>query len=370
MADQGSRRPQDPVHQVPRAAGARTRRGSRRAWGGRHIGVALALVVAVSVAGRQAIGAARLPLRIVTDILLAGGSSRLDYESLDDRRGLLFVAHLGASSISVVDVRSNRVVATIPDVAGVHGVLAIPALGRVYASATDDNQVAVIDEHTLRVTARIPGGGYPDGLAYDPRDQKVFVSDEGGGGTDTVIDTRTNRRVATIPLGGEAGNTQYDPVTHRVFVAVQTLNQLVTIDPVSARVVARSALPGCAHDHSLLLDAAARLAFIACDGNARLLVVDLRAMRIIAVQTVGANPDVLAFDTTAHRLYVAAESGIVSVFDEQGRTLRKIAEGFVATEAHVIAVDPRTHRLYLPLQDVGGRPVLRVALLLCAGAGH
>jgi len=369
MADQVPWRLQDPGHQVPRATGAGTRRSSQRAWGALLAGVAVALVVTLSVAGHQAVGAVQLPLRIVTDIPLAGGSSRLDYESLDDRRGLLFVAHLGASIISVVDIRSNHVVATIPDVAGVHGVLALPSLGRVYASTTDNNQVAVIDEHTLRVTARIPASGYPDGLAYDPRDQKVFVSDEGGG-TDTVIDTRTNRRVATIPLGGEAGNTQYDAVGHRVLVAVQTLNQLVTIDPVSARVVARFTLPGCTHDHGLLLDAAVRLAFVACDGNARLLVVDLRAMRVTAVQTVGANPDVLALDTSAHRLYVAAESGIVSVFDEQGRTVRKIAEGFVATEAHVIAVDPRTHRLYLPLQDVGGTPVLRVALLLSAGAGH
>jgi len=326
----------------------------------------MAGVAALLLAAVLPRAAATLPLRTIADIPLAGGSSRLDYESLDSRTGLLFIAHLGAGIVSVFDIKTQRIVANIPQVAGVHGVLAVPVLGRVYASATDDNQVAVIDERTLRVIARIPGGDYPDGLAYDPRDQKVFVSDEGGR-TVTVIATRTSRRVATIVLGGEAGNTQYDPVGQRVYVDVQTLNQLVTIDPRRNRVVARTALPGCAHDHGLLIDAPARLAFVTCDGNARLLVVDLRAMRVMSVQTVGADPDVLAFDTSAHRLYVAAESGIVSVFDEQGRLVRKIAEDFVAAEAHVIAVDPHTHRLYLPLEDVGGKPVLRVALLLSAG---
>jgi len=240
-------------------------------------------------------------------------------------------------------------------------VLAVPALGRVYASATDDNQVAVIDERTLRVIARIPGGAYPDGLAYDPGARTVFVSDETGG-TDTVIDTRTNRHSATITLGGEAGNTQDDPISGRMVVDVQTRNELVAIDPRTNRVVARYALPArCQHDHGLLIDAPRRLAFIACDGNATLLVFDLRSARVTAVQSVGAEPDVLTFDAAARRLYVAAESGIVSIFDERGRTLRKVAEGFVATEAHVIAADPRTHDLYLPLQDVGGRPVLRIA---------
>jgi YVTN family beta-propeller protein len=321
-------------------------------------GLVIALIV--QAAARE-MSSSPLPLRTIADIPLAGGSSRLDYESLDQRAGLLFIAHLGAGMVSVLDTRSNRIVANIPHVAGVHGVLAVPALGRVYASATDDDQVAVIDERNRRVVARIPGGDYPDGLAYDPVAHTVFVSDESGG-TDTVIDTRTNRRIATIPLGGEAGNTQYDPVSRRMFVDVQTLNQLVAINPATDRIVARYALAtSCQHDHSLLIDAPHRLAFIACDGNARLLVFDLASLRVTSVQAVGDNPDVLAFDSSMQRLYVAAESGIVAVFDERGRALHKVAEGFVAAEAHVIAVDPRTHRLYLPLQDVDGKPVLRVA---------
>jgi DNA-binding beta-propeller fold protein YncE len=302
-----------------------------------------------------------LPLQTVRDIPLSGGSSRLDYQSLDEQTGLLFVAHLGASLVHVVNIRSNRVVTDIPNIASVHGVLAIPSLGRVYASATGVNQVAVIDEHRSRVIARIAGGGYPDGLAYDPRDHLVFVSDEGGS-TDTVIDVRTEQRIATIALGGEAGNTQYDPISQRVFVDVQTRNQLVAIDPLTTRIVDRYPLPGCNHDHSLLLDAPDRLAFVACDGNAKLLVVDMRTMTVVASYSVGADPDVLAFDPGWKRLYVACESGIISVFAEHDRALHKVAEGFVATEAHTIDIDPRTHRLYLPLQDVGGKPVLRVAL--------
>jgi len=347
-----------------------TRDRTRPVWGRRRgilplglAGILLALLLLPLLAGVvPRVSTPPLRLRTIADVPLAGGSSRLDYESLDERTGLLFIAHLGAGIVSVFDTKTQRIVANIPHIAGVHGVLAVPALGRVYASATDDNQVAVIDERTLRVIARIPGGDYPDGLADDPVAHTIFVSDETGG-TDTVIDTRTNRRVATIPLGGEAGNTQYDPVSGRMVVDVQTRDELVAIDPKTTRIVAHYALPpSCQHDHGLLIDASHRLAFIACDGNATLLVFDLRAARVTAVQSVGADPDVLAFDTAVRRLYVATESGSVSVFDERGRTVRKVAEGFVATEAHVIAVDPRTHRLYLPLQNVDGRPVLRVAV--------
>jgi YVTN family beta-propeller protein len=300
-------------------------------------------------------------LQRVADLALSGGSSRFDYQSLDPRTRLLFIAHLGASIVTVLTTASNTVVADIPNVADVHGVLAIPELGRVYASATGDNQIAVIDERTLRVMATIPGGVYPDGMAYDPVEQHLFVSDEAGG-TERVIDTRTQRSIATIPLGGEAGNTQYDPVSHRILLDVQTLNQLVAIEPATNRVLARYALPHCEHDHGLLIDAASRRGFVACDGDNVLLAIDLASMTVLSVQTVGSGPDVLALDGDWHLLYVASESGVVSIFEESGQTLSKVEEGFVARSAHSIAIDGRTHRIYLPLEDVDGKPVLRIVL--------
>jgi YVTN family beta-propeller protein len=309
-------------------------------------------------------------VQVIADIPLSGGASRFDYQSLDQQKGLLFIAHLGASTVSVFDTRTRKVVADIPAIPGVHGVLAIPELGRVYASATDANQVAVIDEHTLHVLTTIPGGVYPDGLAYDPVHRHLFVSDEAGQ-TETVIDTATNQRIATIPLGGEAGNTQYDPVSGHIFVDVQTQNQLVAIDPATNRILTRAALPGCQHDHSLLIDGNARLAFVACDSNNVLLVIDLaHEMHVLSIQPVGETPDVLAEDTNRKVLYVACESGVVSIFQEQGQVMRKVGDQFMAPEAHNIAVDQQTHQVYLPLEEVEGKPVLRIAVFrLAQGEG-
>ena len=246
---------------------------------------------------------ARVPAHLETlaDIPLPGGASRFDYQSVDPRTRLLFISHLGASMVTVFDLASGRIRANIVPISEVYGVLAIPELGRVYASATGENQVKVIDEQKLAVVATIPAGVYPDGMAYDPDTQHLFVSDETGG-TETVIDVRSERQVATIPSGGEAGNTQDDPVSHRIFVDVQTLNQLVAIDPTTDRIIARYGLPSCNHDHSLLIDVPSRLAFVACDGNSVRLPVDLRLMTVTAVQTVGETPDVLALDSGWHLL--------------------------------------------------------------------
>src|SRR5256885_729570 len=82
----------------------------------------------------------------------------------------------------------------------VPGVIAVPQLGRVFASATNARQVLTINAKTDAVIAHAPAGQYPDGLAYDPVERHVFVSDESGG-VETVLNAR-GQRIATIPLGG------------------------------------------------------------------------------------------------------------------------------------------------------------------------
>jgi YVTN family beta-propeller protein len=200
------------------------------------------------------------------------------------------------------------VVGGIRDVPGVHGVIAVPELGKVYAMATDKNQMAVIDPDGLAVVATAPGGDYPDGLVSVPEVGKVYVSDERGG-TGTVIDTRTNQPAATIPLGADVGNSQYDPGSHRVPVAVGAKNRLAAIDPRTNRVVGMVSLPGCHGPHGVAIDAERRLAFVACQRNATPGALDLDTMQVVVAGDVGTDPDVLALDPGLHRVYVAAENG-------------------------------------------------------------
>src|SRR5690242_7077685 len=103
----------------------------------------------------------------VRDVPLPGDTSRYDYVSLDSSSHRLFNAHLSAGTAQVYDIASGTIVGEVQNVPGAHGVLAVPELGRIYASATGANQVAVIDPQTLTVTATVPGGDYPDGIAFD-----------------------------------------------------------------------------------------------------------------------------------------------------------------------------------------------------------
>ena len=319
-------------------------------------------------------------LHLVADVPLPGPPNRFDYQSLDPAAGRLWISHMNAHRVVLFDVDQRHVVAEIPDLPRVTGVWAVPARHHVYASAAGAHEVAVIDDRTLHVVARIAGARFPDGIAYVPAGVaegvpeassgagKVFVSDERGE-AELVIDAGTLTKRSIIPLGGEAGNTHYDSVSRCVLVAVQTRGALVAIDPASERVVAHYDVPGIKGPHGFTLDEVRRLAFVTGEGNATLAVIDLRTMRVTQRLKVGDDPDVLAWDPGWRRLYVASESGVLSAFWATGDTLVPLGDERIP-HAHTVAVDPRTHRVYLPLEDVRGRPMLRVLAPMPPPATH
>ena len=191
-------------------------------------------------------------------------------------------------------------------------------MGRVYASATGEHKVAVVDMETLKTIAKTGPVKYPDGIAYAPSAKRVFVSDEHGN-ADAVIDATTNSLVTTIPLDGGAGNTVYDPGSGHILFAVHEKNELVAIDPATVKIVGYHPVPGIESPHGIALDVSARLAFVAGEENNKLAVVDLTSMKVLVTYTVGKDPDVLAFDTGLKQLYVSAESGNVTIFRENGK---------------------------------------------------
>jgi DNA-binding beta-propeller fold protein YncE len=296
--------------------------------------------------------------KLVREVPLPGPANRFDYQSFDASTGRIYINHMDAGRTVVFDADSSRVVTEIGGVPRATGVWAVPSHHQVYISAAGAHEVAIVDDRTLKIVARVGGIRFPDGIAYAPNVDKVFVSDESGG-NDVVIDAKNGAKRSTIELGGEAGNTHYDSVSHCILVAVQTKNELVAIDPMSEKIVQRYALPGADHPHGFTLDEPDRLAFISCEGNAALILLDLRTMKAIQRLEVADDPDVLAWDPGWRRLYVSAESGVASVFWLDGLRL-EAAGGIRAPHAHTVSVDPRTHEVYLPLENIGGKPVLRV----------
>jgi DNA-binding beta-propeller fold protein YncE len=319
---------------------------------------ALALIFVVVACGGGA--PPDLALHLVRDVALPGPAVRFDYQDVDGDARRLYVAHLGANQVDVLDLDGFQLVGTVPNLGQVHGLRLAPDVRRIFATATASDEVVAIDTATLSIVSRTGTGDFPDGAGYDPERHLVAVSNKNDG-SETVLDARAGTVLRTIRLGQEVGNVSYDPTSKRMLAAVRPPDELAAFDPATGQVSQRIKLPGCHGAHGVSVDARAHRAFIACEDNARLSVVDLADHRQLSLETVGRDPDVVALDPGLARLYVAAESGVVTVFDVSRRhKMHKLSEGRLASRAHTVAVDPATHRVFFPLENIDGHPVLRV----------
>jgi DNA-binding beta-propeller fold protein YncE len=318
---------------------------------------ALQPVLVLLMAGASPV-ASSLPLDHVADVALPGRASRFDYQTVDPVNRRLYIAHLGDGSLVVFDLDGQRATSEIPGLPSVHGVIAAPERHLVFATATGEKTLAFIDDRTWKVRSRVHAGEYPNGLAYDPSSDRVFVSNNRGVGVG-VVDVKTARALSGIDVGGGAGNTQYDAGSGHVVAAVHGQPYLAEIDPAASRVVSRIALREVRGCHGLLVASDLRLAFAACGGH--MITVDLRDRRQLLALPLPTEIDVLAFDPDLRRLYAASETGTVVVFAvASDRSVTELGRGFVGPNAHSVAVDPSTHRVYFPLANLAGRPVLRI----------
>lgn len=341
------------------------------------VAILIALGAGIAAAAPQPAFGGRFTL--VADIPLGPPANRIDYQSFDPGAHRLYVSLMGAGKLLVFDTAANKPLKQLDGFPKTTGVLVVPPLHRVFSSvpgggigpsvaqglgmlglSSGHGAVVVVDTDTLQEIARVPGGVFPDGIAYDPKDNRIFVSDEMGSAI-TVIDPGTNQAIARIAAGGEVGNVQYDLASAKLYAPIQTRNEIGIFDAVGNRRIGSYPLTGCKHPHGLAIPPDTSIGYVACDENDILVTVDLKTGKELSHLSLGHDPDVLAMDGTAKRLYVASESGNLSTFNiaNPGAPV-SLGDSFVGKSAHSVAVDPLTHHLFLPLRDLSGKAVMRI----------
>jgi YVTN family beta-propeller protein len=319
------------------------------------------LGLVVTALGSAAVQPPAPSLKRVAAIDLPGpGGKRFDYLTIAADQHYLISAHLAAGQTYVIDLRTNAIVATIADTPGVEGVEYVPELQKIYTSNSGDNTIGVVDLARMKVIKKLPTEAKPDGSTYAAPFYKLYVSDERGK-AEAIVDVRTDTIVKTLRFDSETGMPQYDPVAKKVYVNLQDQNIFAVIDPATDEVVGRYPVGRCTGNHGLTLDPEHHRAFLSCEGNNLMTVMNLDTHAPIAFLEMAGGPDVIKADLGLKRIYVACSSGAISVFQiDDPDHYRKLEDFRVEPRVHSLAVDPATHRVYAPEQEEGGKPVARM----------
>ena len=127
------------------------------------------------------------------------GDMGWDYLLADDATQRLYVSH--GTMVQVLDLKTEKLVGTIPGTIGVHGIAIAKEFGKGFITAGRLDSVVVFDLLTLQPTAKIKTDKNPDAILYDPFSKRIFTFN-GRGSSVTAIDAKTNEVVGTLAVSG------------------------------------------------------------------------------------------------------------------------------------------------------------------------
>src|SRR5271154_4430794 len=252
------------------------------------------------------------PTYKVVNKIKVGGGVRWDYAYLDSANHRLYVSH--GTQTEVIDTTTDKLVGTIPDTKGVHGIAIATDLGKGFTSDGTDNDVTVFDIKTLKVLSKVKTGQNPDAIIYEPVTHRVFTFN-GRSNDSTAIDAKTGDVItASIPVGGKPEFAQVDGKGH-VYANIEDKNEIVEIDAKNMLVSKRYSIAPCDGPSGLAIDPKKLLLYSVC-GNKMMVVSDPAKGAVVATPAIGSGVDGVAFDD-GYAFSANGGDGTITMIDDK-----------------------------------------------------
>jgi YVTN family beta-propeller protein len=284
------------------------------------------------------------PTYKVSNTIAISGEARWDYLYMDSEQHRLYVSH--GKQTEVIDTQTNKMVGTIADTAGVHGIAVANDLGLGFTSNGRDNSVSVFDLTTLKTSNTVKVGTNPDAIVYVQQSHRV-VTFNGRSKDATVIDAKTGTVVGTVEIGGKPEFAQIDK-SGNIFFNIEDTSELAVLDPVALKLTHRYPLKPCDSPTGLAIDDQQRL-YSVCDN--KMMVISAHDGKLISHVAIGSGPDGVAWLDGAAISANGADGTISVVGENADGKFQPLSTIATATGARTIAADPATHKLYLPTSD-------------------
>src|SRR5438876_9413824 len=242
------------------------------------------------------------------------GTGSWDYVTLDSAARRLYISH--ATQVDVLDADSGKVVGTIPDTPGVHGIAIASAFKHGFTSNGRENKVSMFDPATLQLIKKIDVGKGPDGIYYDPGSKRVFTNNHGTHDI-SALDAATGEVVGTVKAEGD-GEQAILGADGLIYVNSEDTAEVVVFDPKSLAVKKRFPIGVAQTPTGLAYDAKTNRLFIGCRKEPMMVVMDAATGKVITSFPIGAGVDFAGFDPKARLIFFSCGgAGSLSVFHQK-----------------------------------------------------
>src|SRR5437899_8229704 len=254
------------------------------------------------------------PLKLTKTIALPGVEGRIDHFAFDAAGERLFVCALGNNTVEVVDLRKGVRVHSITGFGAPQGIAYIPELNRIFVANDKGGICKIYDGKSFEAVGELDFKDDADNVRYDDATKKVYVG-FGSGGI-AVVNAPDGKQIGSIKLSAHPEAFELEKNGRRIFVNVPNSRHVAVIDRDKGEVTARWQADLAFGNFPMALDEANHRLFVGCRLPSKLVVLNTESSDVVARIDISGDPDDVFYDRKRHRIYAICGAGKIDIIEQ------------------------------------------------------
>jgi DNA-binding beta-propeller fold protein YncE len=274
-----------------------------------YVAIVLCCTGIVTVAAQSAV-----PLKLKQTIPLPGVEGRIDHFAFDPAGERLFVCALGNNTAEVLDLHKGQRIHSITGLGAPQGIAYIPELDRIFVANDKGGICKIYDGKSFQPVGELNFKDDADNIRYDEATKKIYIG-FGNGGI-AIVSAPDGKQIGSIKLSAHPEAFALEKQGKRIFVNVPDGRHVAVIDREKGEVITKWGTDLALANFPMALDEANHRLFVGCRVPAKLLVLDTESGNVVAKIGISGDPDDVFYDSKRHRIYVICGAGKIDIMEQ------------------------------------------------------
>jgi DNA-binding beta-propeller fold protein YncE len=314
-----------------------------------YVALVLCCTGIVTVGAQNAV-----PLKVKQTIPLPGVEGRIDHLAFDAAGERLFVCALGNNSVEVIDLRKGERIHSITGLGAPQGIAYIPELDRLFIANDKGGICKIYDAKSYQNVGQIDFKDDADNVRYDDSSKRLYVG-FGSGGIG-VISAAESKTVGSIKLSAHPEAFELEKNGKRIFVNLPNARHVGVIDREKSTVINEWNTDLAFGNFPMALDEANHRLFVGCRLPSKLVVLNTESGDVVAKIDISGDPDDIFYDSKRHRIYAICGAGKIDIIKQTDpKTYKALTKVDTASGARTGLFVPERDTLFVAVPNRGSQ---------------
>jgi len=254
------------------------------------------------------------PLKLKQTIALPGVEGRIDHFAFDAAGQRLFVCALGNDTVEVLDVRKGERIHSITGLGAPQGIAYLPELNRVFVANDKGGICKIYNGKSFQAVGELDLKDDADNVRYDEATKRIYVG-FGSGGI-AVVNAPDGKQIGSITLSAHPEAFELEKNGKRIFVNVPNARNVAVIDQDKGAVTATWKTDLAFGNFPMALDETNHRLFVGCRIPSKLVVLNTDSGTVVTKIGISGDSDEIFYDSKRHRIYAVCGAGKIDVIEQ------------------------------------------------------